>query len=360
MPIQLAIFSSTDGAMLADWSHLARDVEATTNAHGFATLTAFIELPVVQAFYWFDHPGLPWVELNADADLIWRGRLEDVRLVPDGIEIVALGAWSALGDAPYTNTPSTPTTADVIAKDMLAEVVLLNPDQLSDVEARIEDPGVNVYDEIYEDADMRTVLTRLATLGDSQTPPRQWEVGVWERDMLHFRPRGTDARIWYVDTADLTVERSLSQVWNSVYSRYNSGGSTTATATDAQSVTRYGVTRRRVVTSRTADATQAARERDAALADSATPIPRASVPVTHIFTATGVPAPLWMVRSGDTIVLRNLPPEAGDLIDRIRTFRIAETRYRCDDNTLEVTPEAPLPSLDVLVSRALEVPESLV
>lgn len=355
-PLQLAVFDGPDGVLLADWSGVARDVELTTNAHGYAALTATIDLPVPDAFYWFDRPGLPWIEVGDCGDVVWRGRLEDVRLVVGGIQITALGAWSAFGDLPYTATPSAVTTADVIAGDILDAVNLVNPGQLSASTWWMEDPGVSVYDEIYEDDDMRAILTRLAGLGDSQTPPARWEVGVWADGRLFFRPRGSDSRDWYVDAAELEVERSLADVWNSAYARYDDGASVTATATDSQSVTRYGLTRRHALDSRTTDTTAAQRERDAALADGATPIPRASVPITHVYTAAGTCGPLWGVRSGDTITLRNLPPNAGSDIDRIRTFRISETRYRCDTNTLDVTPEAPLPRLDVLVARALEVP----
>lgn len=353
--LQLAIFESATGRMLADWSHRARDVEFSTNKHGYATLTASIDLPMADAFYWYDRPGLPWMEINESAGVLWRGRLEDVRLVPTGIGLTALGSWSAFGDLPYTNTPSAVTTADVIAADILDAVLTTNTDQLSDSTARILDPGVSVYDEIYTDADMRQILTRLAGLGDDQTPPQRWEVGIWD-DILHFRPRGTDGRAWYVDASELEVERSLSRVYNSVYARYDSGASVTSTATDSQSGTRYGITRQMALSSRTTDLTAAERERDAQLADSRDPIPRASVPITHVYTASGTPAPLYLVRSGDTITLRNLPPESGESIDRIRTFWIDETRYRCDDNTLEITPESPLPSLSVLLARALEVP----
>lgn len=357
MPLQLAVFTGRTGTLMADWSDLARDVEFSTNAHGYATLTCVVPLMQVAAFFWFDRPGLPWIEVWGDGDLAWKGRLEDVRLVAGGIAVVALGAWSVFGDVPYTDTPASPTTSDAIVKDILAAARVDNAALLNSSEVLIEAPGANVYDEAYIDADMRKILTRLATLGDSATPPGQWEIGIWRNSQLHFRPRGTDARQWYVDAANPEIERSLSAVWNSAYSRYNSGASVTATADDGASIARYGVTRRRALSSRTTNTTQAERERDAALADGATPIPRASVPIDAIYTASGTRAPLWAVRSGDTLTVRNLPPEAGDIIDRIRTFRIAETRYACESDRLTVTPESPLPTLDTLVARSLEVPE---
>lgn len=354
MPLQIASFTGPRGVLIADWSDVARNVEFSTNEHGYSSLTAFIPLMPVAAFYWFDRPGLPWIEVWGDGELAWKGRIEDVRLVSGGISLSALGAWSTFGDVPYSDTPGT-VHSNVIVGDVLAAARVDNPTLLSASTALIQDPGVSVHDEDYTDADMRQILTRMATLGDSMTPPRQWEVGIWRNNQLHFRPRGTDARAWYVDAADPEIERSLSRVWNSVYTRYNSGASTTSTANDTPSIVRYGATRRRAVSSRTSDGGQADRERDAALADGATPIPRASVAIDTIYTATGSQAPLWMVRSGDTLTLRNLPPEAGDIIDRIRTFRIAETRFSCETNRLTITPEAPLPLLDNLVARSLEV-----
>lgn len=355
MPLQIAAVTTSD-MLLADWTHLASDVVITTNDHGYATLTALIALPIVQAFYWFDLPVLVWIEVNGNGEQIWRGRLEDVRLITGGLGIVALGAWSAFGDVPYTATPGT-TTGDAVVKSILAAARAANPTLLHASELLIEAPGVSIYDEEYTDADMRSVLTRLAALGDSQSPPRQWEVGVWENEMLHFRPRGSAGRTWYTDLLNPDIERSLSQLINSVYARYDSGASVTATATDTESVTRYGVTRRQALSSRTSDPTQADRERDAALDDRSAPIPRATIQIQRIVTASDTLAPKYMVRSGDTLVIRNLPPETSALVDRIRTFRIAETRYTADTDTLEVVPESPPPSLDVLIAQSLEVPE---
>lgn len=356
IPLQLSVLTAADGPLLVDWSSYARDVEFGTNEHGFADLTCSVPLSPIASYWWFNRPGLPWIEVWGDNELAWRGRIEDIRLIEDGISLVALGAWSVLGDVPYTATPTSPEAPDDIVKAILAAARVDNPTFLSDYEGLIEAPGTNMYDEEYVDADMRKILVHLAAAGDSQTPPRQWEVGIWEDSRLHFRPRSSAARHWYAELAMPEIERSISTLYNSVYTRYNGGASTTANADDAASIARYGVTRRRAVSSQTTDTTQAERERDAALADSASPVPRASVPLDRILTALGVPVPLWMVRSGDTLTLRNLPAEAGDIIDRIRTFRIAETRYRTTTNTLNVVPESPLPLLEVMVSRALEVP----
>lgn len=356
MKLQLAIYESPEtGRMLADWTALVEGLEFATNPHGFASLSAFIRLPQFEAFRWFDQYGLPWLQVNAEAAVVWEGRLEDVDLVDGGIRVVALGAWSAFNDLPYTDTPGT-QSGDVIVKALKDEVISVNPDQLSDDEYLIDDPGVDVYDEVYTDASMTEILNHLAALGDSEAPPRVWEVGVWESRRVHFRPRGSAGQAWYIDAMSPQIQRSLSQVRNSVFTRYDDDTLFTGTETDPISIARYGVTRQLVISSDTTDSGQAERERDAALADQAQPIPRASVPIDVVYNAAGTITPKWMVRSGDTMTIRNLPPDAGTLVDRIRTFLISETRYRPDGDVLEVTPESPLPTLEVLTARALEVP----
>lgn len=500
--LQLAIFNTASGLMLADWSERARDVTWTTNAHGDATLTATIPLNPIEAFAWFNLTDLLHMEVNADAEYLWRGRLEDVRLRPDGIAIAALGQWTALGDLPVTDVwsdartnrwrplivddvpgeavsdafqfsqssrlyiaprkgelhgqgqvgylgyePMTGVTRAAVALDFDYELTApitwtatadsrdntwtldtniwtlagnggtqsgtqtltfsaadrlsfglfyddatpanytgetgdiyltitnvhvrtitsivtaapiaaafadavnsLNPTQLSDASVYIEDPGLDLYEEIYTDADMRAILTRLAALGDTQG--QQWEVGVNHIGYLYLRPRGSAGRTWYTDASDIDVERSLGSVWNSVYSRY--GDEITATVADTSSIARYGLTRRRAIRSRTTDTTQAQTERDTSLLDTADPLPRASVPVDRVLTPSGAVAPKWLVRSGDTMIVRNLPPETNSVIDRIRMFRIHETSYSAGTDSLEVTPESPPPLLEVLLARAME------
>ena len=48
--LQLAIFDSPAGDLLIDASALAHGVSFTTNAHGYAALTAQVDLPLIPAF----------------------------------------------------------------------------------------------------------------------------------------------------------------------------------------------------------------------------------------------------------------------------------------------------------------------
>lgn len=244
--------------------------------------------------------------------------------------------------------------ADEIVEDILDQVATLNSAQLSSSTALIQSPGLDLLDEVYEDAVIGDILTRLAGLGDNQATPRQWEVGVYEDRTLFFRPQGSASRAWYVDATDLSVVRTLEDLANSVYAVYQDpNGATlrTAITSDSVSVARYGVTRRAAISADTTSATQAGTERDAYLQDHKDPLPRATIRFDAVYDAAGARYPLWLVRSGDTMTIRNLPPNISTSVDRIRTFRITHTSYDAFADTLDVEPEAAPRTLEVMLAR---------
>lgn len=247
--------------------------------------------------------------------------------------------------------------ADEIAKDLVSVVNALNSNQLSSSTALIQSPGLDLTDEIYEDQFPADILTHLAALGDNQTTPRQWEACVWEGRVLAFRPRGDAAKVWYVDVTDLSIARTLEDLANSVYGVYQDTSNRTlrtAANTDNASVTRYGLTRRQSLSADTTSSTQVGIQRDAQLADHKDPLPRASVAFRAVYDAAGSRWPLYLVRSGDTITIRNLPPSISTSIDRVRTFRISHTRYSLSDRTLDIELEVPPPRLATMLARRAE------
>lgn len=255
-----------------------------------------------------------------------------------------------------TTTAAT-VTADAIAGALATYVNGINSTQISASGALIASPALDLTDELYEDEAPADILTRLAALGDNATPPKQWEVGVWENRLLHLRVRGSAGRAWYVDAAGLELERSLETLRNAVYAVYRDAAGVTqrtAAATDAASAARYGLTRRAALRADTTSATQAGVQRDAYLQDRKDPPARAGITIWAIYDAAGARWPLYAVRSGDTITLRNLPPTLSGDVDRIRTFRISRTEYKCDDDTLSVEPEEPAPSLETMLARRAE------
>jgi len=255
------------------------------------------------------------------------------------------------------STTSAEIYADEIARDLAATANALNPTQMQTASALIASPGLDLRDEIYLDTAPADILTRLARLGDDQTPPRQWEWGVWEDRVLHFRPRGSAGRRWTIDLAAPQIEKTIETLRNSVYGVYQEAdGRTLRTGvnTDDVSVARHGLTRRAAVTAQTTSEAQAETQRDAFLDDHTDPIPRSGIDIYRLIDAAGNVWPKWACRSGDAVTIRNVPVALGTDIDRILTFRVSTTRYAVDVDRLAVTPELPLPGLEMLLARREE------
>lgn len=254
-------------------------------------------------------------------------------------------------DLTVKGTTSANVYLDEIARALVANVRGTNPNQLNSSTALIQSPSFALSNEVYEDESMIDILNRLTALGDASSPPRQWEWGVWDDRRMVVRPRGSAGQTWYIDTADPTVEDTLDSLYNSVYGVYTDDNSRTrlrtAMQTDSAGVARLNLTRRRAIDVDSAPQTAAV---TAALQDSKTPPPRISIPVDVIKDVNGGERPKYTVRSGDTITLPRLPVNLSTDVDRVRTFRIAETRYTLNGE-LTVTPEQPLPTLDVLLAR---------
>jgi hypothetical protein len=247
--------------------------------------------------------------------------------------------------------------ADDIAKALITYITGINSTQLSTNTSLVQSPTLDLKDEVYEDVLPADILTKLVALGDNQTPPRKWEVGIYENRVLFYRPRGSAGRAWYVDATSLEVQKSLENMINSVYAVYKSTDGSTqrgSSNTDSSSVTRYGVTRRRSTQADTTSSTVANVQRDTILNDTKTINPQASIEFDKVYSITGALYPSYLVRSGDTVTIRNLPPTLSTAIDKIRTFRISATEYNAKTNKLTLTPELPLSTIDVLLARKAE------
>lgn len=243
-------------------------------------------------------------------------------------------------------------TADEIVEDIVGQVATLNADQLSSSAALITSPGLDLLDEVYEDAAPAEILTRLARLGD--TAGGRFEVGVWENRALFFRPQQSGSRAWYVDATDLSIARTQEDIANAVYATYSDANGRTLRTVDlvsTASVARFGLTRRKPVAANTTNATLAGMVRNTAVLDTRNPLPRAAIQFTAVYDASGARYPLWLVRAGDTMTIRNLPPTISTSVDRIRTFRITHTSYDAFADTLDVEPEAAPRTLEVMLAR---------
>lgn len=348
--LQLGVYTSPTGSLIADWTNIAENVVYDKDEHGCKTLTCFVPMTFIEAWLFCNAPGVPHVELNYNGYPIWWGRLEDksIKLVPGGVDIVAFGYYKAFSDQPYTATHTSAAPSAIIG------ALLSNAPALSTNTKLIQDPGTTIT-ERYEDLYPAEIIERLLELGDDQTPPRQWELGVNRDYFVYFRPRGSAGKTWHVkaQTAGMELNYTLENVWNSayaVYSNSNNNRATTSTATDAPSISRFGLTRTAVIASRTKSSAQAGRMRDAYLDDHAEQTPRAILPFNEIFDAAGNAWPLWMIESGDVIVEDGLPPILGTSIDKLSTFRIREFKYDVSRNIPSVVPEAFLSTLEEQVA----------
>lgn len=238
-------------------------------------------------------------------------------------------------------------TAETIARALITHVNFANPAQLAGDGLGVAATATDLRDEVYEDALPADILDRLAILHGTR-----W--AVWEERRLFWGQTGPAARAWYVDVGVPELQRSIENLRNSAYAVYrDADGATrrTAIATNSDARARFGVTRRGVVNVQTTSLTEATTHRDVFLADGARAGLRATVETDRVYDAYGSPWPLWMVRSGDTMTMRNLPPTLGAEIDAVRTFSIGETEYDAETGRLSVSPVEPMPRLDVLLAR---------
>lgn len=221
--------------------------------------------------------------------------------------------------------------------------------QISGATALVESPALDLTDIRYEDQSVMDVLVDLAGRGDNQTPPRIWSVGVWD-NVVHFRPRGTDSRTWYLDASTLQLNRSLQSIVTEVIAAHKSDSGAlmrTAAATDSATEDAWGVKRRLVVDVNTTNDTLAGVTRDAVLDTQSGFIPAATITFTDIYTDTGARlTDTYLVRADDYLVIRNIPAPIPSV-----NFRIKRTEHGADGLRLEL--EGQTETIESLVSLAL-------
>ncbi len=245
-------------------------------------------------------------------------------------------------------------TPGLIVKDLIDHVSGINPSQLSPGYDRVTESGLDLDSEVYEDLTPADILTGLTRLGDDQSPPNPYAAAVWEERELAFGPLWANGRTWYIDADQVIVERSLDGAYNSVYATYSGPqGSTgrTAAAVSQSSIELTGITRQRAVRVNTSSAAFAEAVRDLELEAGRRSMVRADIKTFGVYNEAGARYPLYSVRAGDTMIIRNLPPDTYPEIDKIRSFRVMSTRYDCDRDELTPVPDAGLNTIEIVLSR---------
>jgi hypothetical protein len=209
----------------------------------------------------------------------------------------------------------------------------------------IPNSGITLGATIYEDARPSEVLTRLAEIGDGT---ERWRVGV---DGQNFQFAPATGRVWQVSLADLAVQNSTNGLANAVYATYDYDGVTlrTTTATDAASVTRWGMTKTAVVDAGGDGDILAGQVRDLALADGANPAKRVRLGVRRVQRWGGGTAEVWEMRAGDEVVLVDLPVVTAQVAG-IR-FRLARVEVDVVNKSVSVETDNPTPNLENFLLR---------
>lgn len=242
-------------------------------------------------------------------------------------------------------TQATPVYGSDIASALAAYAETIN-DQLSAVITTAS--TLDLRDEIYEDALPADIISRVASIDDARAY-------VDEHGVFWYGQTATGR--WQLDIADLEIERPLDRVRNRAYGVYQDASGRTLRTADADntvSQVRYGVVRTTPVSASSSNATQVGTQRDTALADTASPAPRASLTVRRVLDSLGRPTLPHLPRPGDLAILPSLPPTLTTEVDQIRSFvigRVAVSLSRGQSPKVTIEPNEPTPSLTTLLAR---------
>ena len=77
-------------------------LEFANGKHGFADMTALYPLSLMDSFMLFERAAMPHAEVKWQGYSPYVGRVEDVKVVPNGVQVKAFGYWNALYDARYS------------------------------------------------------------------------------------------------------------------------------------------------------------------------------------------------------------------------------------------------------------------
>lgn len=262
------------------------------------------------------------------------------------------GRLSAITAQTFGSVASPVVDAADIVEGMAVFIDSVNSDHASTSPILIQAGGVTLTDESYIDKLPADILANLTRSGEKNSD--LFEVGVWEDQILHYRPRGDDGRDFFTDVEAMTISSTLDTLVNSAYATYKEpSGRTlrTAVAVNQNSIDRLDIIRRRHQVTRTTSSSLAETYRDALLERQKDITPKAQIIMRGLFNRSGGRYPLWVLRSGDTLTLRNLPSTAPQELDKIRKFVVKRTRYDAIKDILKPTPELDIPTVEFIIAN---------
>lgn len=235
--------------------------------------------------------------------------------------------------------------ADEILRYTASGVNTVNSNMISQDFSLIQSPRYDLTDIEFLDKSGIDVIETLLKYPDYLG--QQWEFRVWENQQIIFRPI-TSYKTWYVDLNDIKLKRTMDTVYSQVRTRYK-GMNDYQTWSQYTTNPNYPYTLQRQKTVQTdllnPDTTAIA---NAFFADQ-NEKERFAITVRVVIDTQGRVRPSYYVRSGDTIILRNIPPYLFDSINS--SFVVDETITHPDEGTTQLVPRNPTPELDALLAK---------
>lgn len=242
-----------------------------------------------------------------------------------------------------TTTESTVLASDV-ASSLVSFVNGIDADQVrSNTALNVAISSLDLEDVIYED---RLPAAALTDLEKQAVADQRWTWAVWDDRYFHFYKRGERGLMLHADLVGLGISSTANTLVNSAYGTYTNGygeRERTAVSNDTISQSRYNLTRRVAVDGRSA--TQAQQLRDAELTDRAEISPEATVMIDSLTTEMGGELPMWFLRAGDTLLVRNVPIANNVATSKIRQFIVTATEYDFEQNEIRPSLEIAAPSV---------------
>jgi hypothetical protein len=289
---------------------------------------------------------------------LWEGRLEDLSINPGEAGITAYGYYANLSDIPYS------TAYNANASVAIKAILTANCAQISSDQTNIAATDISITsaaDASYLDIYPKDLIEKLLSFSDSTMA--KWYFAIWENRVPYLFKREAASVDWLVSLGDFArfeLTHRAADLWNQTYAVYTAAGSLTRTADaeNANSIAKYGVTRKKVISqlgSVSAAAAQGAR--DGWLQSHKDIWPRLTnmVLADKVYDSKGVAYPSSWVRAGDVLRVRDLVPASGDLdtvtLDALRTYYIVETNYDVDRAQLTITPDTESTSLTAQLAK---------
>lgn len=324
---------------------------------GFRRLTIAAQVPLEIAWNALARENLRgWhfyhIEVKEENRLIWEGRILSVEIDPSGVgpfRLEAVGYWSSTRDQDYVDSEGTDwTSGSHTVDDIIKEMLTNNCPDISTDQSNIEDPGLDVGG--LQDLNTRKYVQEhiLGSLPFTDSDGDQWYFAIWDNRIPYFSQRDISSVKWNVDRWMLGPSRlrqDATELRNNVLPVTN--GSEGTAAADSDSQTLYPTRDLQITFAAGTPSGAANAERDRVLTERKDPQQSQSFTITSdpidvgTVAGLGAIAPMWRVRAGEVLRIRDLvPPTVATIsLDALTTFFLLEVTYDYVSHRLSVVPD---------------------